>query len=78
MFKKYDEQCDLVRFDCSLGNYRFSPSTDIAGQTILKSSVQRTIRANLLAQWAIDQELLESTIWPKKESLVLVKGYLVY
>ncbi|KIM28963.1 hypothetical protein M408DRAFT_125898 [Serendipita vermifera MAFF 305830] len=53
---------------------KFSPGTDIAGQTILKSSVQRTIRNNLLAQWNIDQTTLETHIWPKKEALVLVKG----
>ncbi|KAG8759772.1 translation machinery-associated protein 20 [Serendipita sp. 396] len=53
---------------------KFSPAADIAGQTILKSSAQRTIRTNLLAQWQIDQEVLDTAIWPKKESLVLVKG----
>ncbi|KAG8831328.1 translation machinery-associated protein 20 [Serendipita sp. 399] len=53
---------------------KFSPATDVAGQTILKSSAQRTIRTSLLAQWQIDQDVLDTLIWPKKESLVLVKG----
>ncbi|KAH8833539.1 hypothetical protein DL96DRAFT_1577407 [Flagelloscypha sp. PMI_526] len=51
---------------------KFSPSTDIAGQTPVKSSVQRTIRANILSQWKIEPETLEA-IWPKKEGLVHVK-----
>lgn len=51
--------------------HRFGQS-DISGQSILKSSVQRSIRANLLAQLSIDAETLEQ-IWPKKENLVLVK-----
>ncbi|KAF7304669.1 Translation machinery-associated protein 20 [Mycena kentingensis (nom. inval.)] len=51
---------------------KFSPSTDIAGQTPVKTSVQRSIRANVLAQWNIEPETLEA-IWPKKEGLVHVK-----
>ncbi|CCM02898.1 uncharacterized protein FIBRA_05012 [Fibroporia radiculosa] len=51
---------------------KFIPSTDVSGQTNLKSSVQRSIRANLLSQWKAETELLEQ-IWPKKESLALVK-----
>jgi len=51
---------------------KFSPSTDISGQTPVKSSVQRSIRAAILSQWKIEPETLES-IWPKKESLVHVK-----
>lgn len=51
---------------------RFQPSTDIAGQTSVKGSVQRSIRANLLSQWNITPETLEA-IWPKKESITLVK-----
>ncbi|KAA1471269.1 hypothetical protein DENSPDRAFT_837229 [Dentipellis sp. KUC8613] len=51
---------------------KFQPSTDIAGQTPVKSSVQRSIRSNLLSQWKIDPETLEE-IWPKKESIVHVK-----
>jgi malignant T-cell-amplified sequence len=58
----------------TLKDPRFSPATDIASQTILKSSVQRTIRAKLLSEWQIDQNTLDTVIWPKKESLVLVKG----
>ncbi|KAL4077355.1 hypothetical protein V8B97DRAFT_2021875 [Scleroderma yunnanense] len=51
---------------------KFSPSTDIAGQTPPKSSVQRSIRAAVLSQWKIGAETLEQ-IWPKKESLTHVK-----
>ncbi|KAL0580242.1 translation machinery-associated protein 20 [Marasmius crinis-equi] len=50
----------------------FQPSTDIAGQTPVKSSVQRSIRASVLSQWKIEPETLEA-IWPKKEGLVHVK-----
>ncbi|KAG5728328.1 Translation machinery-associated protein 20 [Termitomyces sp. T112] len=51
---------------------KFSPSTDIAGQTPVKSSVQRAIRAAILSQWKIEPETLEA-LWPKKEGLVHVK-----
>ncbi|KAH7107396.1 hypothetical protein BKA62DRAFT_740295 [Auriculariales sp. MPI-PUGE-AT-0066] len=51
---------------------KFSPSSDIAGQTPVKSSVQRAIRAQLLGSLKIDAETLEQ-IWPKKENLVHVK-----
>ncbi|TFK42997.1 hypothetical protein BDQ12DRAFT_644991 [Crucibulum laeve] len=51
---------------------KFSPSTDIAGHTPVKTSVQRSIRAAVLSQWKIESETLEA-IWPKKEGLVLVK-----
>ncbi|KAF8520210.1 hypothetical protein BU17DRAFT_75754 [Hysterangium stoloniferum] len=51
---------------------KFAPATDIAGQTILKSSVQRSIRTGLLTQLKLDAETLEQ-IWPKKEPLVHVK-----
>ncbi|KAG7092410.1 hypothetical protein E1B28_008767 [Marasmius oreades] len=51
---------------------KFQPSTDIAGQTPVKSSVQRSIRASVLSQWKIEPETLEA-IWPKKEGLVHVK-----
>ncbi|KAG6821091.1 hypothetical protein H0H93_007250 [Arthromyces matolae] len=51
---------------------KFSPSTDIAGQTPAKSSVQRAIRASILSQWKIEPETLEA-LWPKKESLIHVK-----
>jgi len=51
---------------------KFSPSSDVSGQTSLKSSVQRSIRSGLLSQWKIEPELLEQ-IWPKKEPLTLVK-----
>lgn len=52
--------------------HRFSPSSDISGQTSLKSSVQRSIRSGILSQWKIDPEAFEQ-IWPKKEPLTLVK-----
>ncbi|OJA11930.1 hypothetical protein AZE42_06376 [Rhizopogon vesiculosus] len=51
---------------------KFSPSTDIAGQTPPKSSVQRSIRAAVLQQWKIGPETLEE-IWPKKDTLIHVK-----
>ncbi|EKM55677.1 uncharacterized protein PHACADRAFT_256468 [Phanerochaete carnosa HHB-10118-sp] len=51
---------------------KFQPSTDISGQTSVKSSIQRSLRANLLSQWNINPETLEE-IWPKKESITLVK-----
>ncbi|KAH9028168.1 hypothetical protein EDB84DRAFT_1563200 [Lactarius hengduanensis] len=51
---------------------KFQPSTDIVGQTPVKSSVQRGIRSTLLSSWKIDAETLEE-IWPKKESIVHVK-----
>jgi len=51
---------------------KFSPSTDIAGHTPVKSSVQRAIRATVLSQWKIEPETLEA-VWPKKEGLVHVK-----
>ncbi|KAK7467086.1 translation machinery-associated protein 20 [Stygiomarasmius scandens] len=51
---------------------KFSTSTDIAGQTPVKSSVQRSLRAAVLAQWKIEPETLD-VIWPKKEGLVHVK-----
>ena len=51
---------------------RFQPSTDVSGQVSVKSSVQRSIRASILSQWQINPETFEQ-IWPKKESLTLVK-----
>ncbi|KAI0315516.1 hypothetical protein OF83DRAFT_1173734 [Amylostereum chailletii] len=51
---------------------KFTPSTDIAGQTSVKTSVQRSIRSSILSQWKIEPETLEA-IWPKKESIVHVK-----
>ncbi|KZS98962.1 hypothetical protein SISNIDRAFT_545805 [Sistotremastrum niveocremeum HHB9708] len=47
-------------------------AADASGQSILKSSVQRSIRATLLSQMNWDAETLE-LVWPKKEALVLVK-----
>ncbi|KAI0063400.1 hypothetical protein BV25DRAFT_1824506 [Artomyces pyxidatus] len=51
---------------------KFSPSTDISGQTPVKSSMQRAIRSSILSSWNIDAETLEA-IWPKKESIIHVK-----
>ncbi|KIY51026.1 hypothetical protein FISHEDRAFT_71320 [Fistulina hepatica ATCC 64428] len=51
---------------------KFSASSDISGQTPVKSSVQRGIRAAILSQWKIEPDTLE-VVWPKKEGLVLVK-----
>jgi len=47
-------------------------NADISGQTVVKSSVQRSIRATLLSQWTISSETLDA-IWPKKEGLMHVK-----
>jgi PUA domain protein len=55
---------------------KFTPNTDIAGQTLLKSSVQRSIRAQLLEQiptLAEGEGALLEQIWPKKETMTLVK-----
>ena len=51
---------------------RFQPSADVSGQVSVKSSVQRSIRASILAQWKINPETFEQ-IWPKKEPITLVK-----
>ncbi|KAF9452295.1 hypothetical protein P691DRAFT_249644 [Macrolepiota fuliginosa MF-IS2] len=51
---------------------KFTPSSDVSGHTPVKSSVQRSIRTNVLSQWKIEPETLEA-IWPKKEGLVHVK-----
>ncbi|KAH9946281.1 uncharacterized protein BXZ73DRAFT_86442 [Epithele typhae] len=51
---------------------KFSPAADISGQVSVKSSVQRNIRSTILAQWLVSPETFEQ-IWPKKESLTLVK-----
>jgi hypothetical protein len=53
-------------------NGRFQPSTDISGQTSVKTSVQRSIRSSILSQWKIDPETFDQ-IWPKKEPITLVK-----
>jgi hypothetical protein len=74
MFKKYSGGHHIQLFFLGLIDCRFQPSTDIAGQTPVKTSVQRSIRAAILSQWKIEPETLES-IWPKKESLVHVKWY---
>jgi hypothetical protein len=72
MFKKYVSYQNTRLLTDSLRGCRFQPSTDIAGQTPVKSSVQRSIRSAVLNQWSIDAETLEQ-MWPKKESLVHVK-----
>ena len=59
-------------YSIALLDHRFSPSTDIAGHTPVKQSVQRQIRATVLSLWKIEPETLEA-IWPKKEGLVHVK-----
>ncbi|KAM5539070.1 hypothetical protein V8D89_007293 [Ganoderma adspersum] len=51
---------------------KFQPSSDVSGQVSVKSSVQRSIRSGILAQWRISPETFEQ-IWPKKEPLTLVK-----
>ena len=71
MFKKY-VACLVTSLNCQYRTQRFQPATDIAGQTPVKSSVQRGIRSALLSSWKVDAETLEE-IWPKKESIVHVK-----
>ncbi|KAK2460615.1 hypothetical protein APHAL10511_007085 [Amanita phalloides] len=51
---------------------KFSLTSDVSGQTIVKSSAQRSIRAAILSQWKIEPETLE-VLWPKKETLTHVK-----
>ncbi|KAF7791258.1 hypothetical protein EIP86_002272 [Pleurotus ostreatoroseus] len=51
---------------------KFQTTSDVSGQTSVKSSVQRSIRAGILSQWNIDPETFEQ-IWPKKEAIILVK-----
>ncbi|KAI4525185.1 hypothetical protein K525DRAFT_261691 [Schizophyllum commune Loenen D] len=51
---------------------KFSASSDVSGQTPVKTSVQRQLRSAILSQWKIEPETLEA-VWPKKEGLVLVK-----
>jgi len=51
---------------------RFQPTSDVTGQTPVKSSVQRGIRSAILSSWKVDAETLEE-IWSKKESIVHVK-----
>jgi PUA domain protein len=50
----------------------FNPKTDISGQTILKSSVQRGIRAKLIEQYPNIEQHIEE-ILPKKQNMVLRK-----
>lgn len=64
------DRIELALFD------RFSPSTDIASNALIKSSVQRGIRSTLLSQMpalAADDSALLEFIWPKKEGITLVK-----
>lgn len=64
---------DKIEFDLF---DRFSPSTDIASNALIKSSVQRGIRSTLLSQMpalAADDGALLEFIWPKKEGITLVK-----
>lgn len=51
---------------------RFSLSSDVSGQTPVKSSIQRSIRNAVLSQWKIESSTLE-VLWPKKETLTHVK-----
>jgi len=62
----------LVQRDLLSNMFKKFTASDISGQTVLKSSVQRSIRANILTQWTIDPETLE-LVWPKKEPLMHVK-----
>ncbi|KAF8738542.1 hypothetical protein AX14_011191 [Amanita brunnescens Koide BX004] len=51
---------------------KFSSPGDVSGQTIVKSSAQRSIRSAILSNWKVEPETLES-FWPKKETLTHVK-----
>jgi len=55
---------------------KFDPKADISGQSQLKSSAQRHVRAEIVNQYPIlgenEGQLMEQ-IWPKKESSMLVK-----
>ncbi|KAK0552531.1 translation machinery-associated protein 20 [Tilletia horrida] len=55
----------------------FSPKTDVSSNTAVKSSVQRGMRTKLLEQYpdtlGADDGVLLEAIWPKKESIQLVK-----
>ncbi|KAG8746705.1 translation machinery-associated protein 20 [Ceratobasidium sp. 414] len=56
---------------------KFSPSTDIASNALIKSSVQRGIRTTLLSQMpalAADDGALLEYIWPKKEGITTLMG----
>ncbi|CAO3590996.1 unnamed protein product [Absidia cylindrospora] len=53
---------------------KFSFSTDIAGQSQLKSSVQRAIRTKLQEQYPMLEAVLEEMI-PKKTPIILIKGH---
>jgi PUA domain protein len=71
MFKKYSKHSFGTISSLNKTSSRFS-SADISGQTVVKSSVQRSIRTSILSQWNIDPETLDA-IWPKKEGLMHVK-----
>jgi hypothetical protein len=53
---------------------RFSFSENIAGQTQLKSSVQRGIRSKIIDQYPALEPILDD-LMPKKTPIVLVKGW---
>ncbi|KAI8098854.1 PUA domain-containing protein [Halteromyces radiatus] len=53
---------------------KFSFSTDIAGQSPLKSSVQRAIRTKLQEQYPMLESVLEELI-PKKTPIIQIKGH---
>ncbi|KAH8548025.1 PUA-like domain-containing protein [Umbelopsis sp. PMI_123] len=53
---------------------KFSFSENIAGQTQLKSSVQRGIRAKIIEQYPSLEPILDD-LMPKKTPIVLVKGH---
>ena len=53
---------------------RFSFTENIAGQTQLKSSVQRGIRGKIIEQYPSLEPILDD-LMPKKTPIVLVKGY---
>jgi hypothetical protein len=70
--KRYQHVADsLVAF------YRFSFSENIAGQTQLKSSVQRGIRTKITDQYPALEPILDE-LMPKKTPIVLIKGYDIY
>ena len=77
----------LGSFEMSLFK-KFSPSEDVASSNKIKSSQQRAIRTKLIAQMPLlaeagaevegegqEQATVLEVIWPKKDDITLVKGY---
>lgn len=61
------------RFFSVISLYRFSFSENIAGQSQLKSSVQRNIRIKLNEQYPKIESVLED-LMPKRTPIIQIKG----